>query len=210
MSKNKDKEISLDALLVEQSITVTLATVEAIPDKPDLVRVTPWIPARGCACRFALDVPKRDIGKLTRTEHRHFCCGKVLSVVEIEFKDESVLSVTSVFADLSRRAASTPPPPQKGSRRPRRWPPRRSRFTHRPIPIMWPNEPVGDDGWGGSWGGGVDDGWGGDPFNGVGDPGSDSACVQECLGQFAQYGPTNLEQLQFCRQYCSDPSDDST
>jgi hypothetical protein len=169
-----------------------------------------------CEALTCYGTSKRDIGKLIRTEHRHICCGKVLSVVEIEFKDESVLSVTSVFADLSRRAASTPRPSrsQNGSRKPRRWLPRRSRFTHRPIPIMWPNEPVGD-GWGddsggGSWGGGVDDGWGGDPFNGVGDPGSDSACVQECLGQFAQYGPTNLEQLQFCRQYCSDPSDDST
>jgi hypothetical protein len=102
----EDREIHLDELLADQSKVVTLATVEAIPDKPEIVSVTPWIPGHGCACQFALTIPKRAIGKLFSTEHRHNCCGKVLKVVEIEFREDSSLSVADIFADRSQQASA--------------------------------------------------------------------------------------------------------
>jgi len=36
------KDISLEELLAEQSKPVTLATIEAVPEKSDFVKVTPW------------------------------------------------------------------------------------------------------------------------------------------------------------------------
>jgi hypothetical protein len=51
------KDISLEELLAEQSKIVTFATIEAVPEKADFVKVTPWTLGRGCMCRFALEVP---------------------------------------------------------------------------------------------------------------------------------------------------------
>jgi hypothetical protein len=112
--KDKD-EISLDALLQEQEKKTLLATVEAMPGKPDMVKVTPWIPGRGCACQFAMVFQKTSIKKLTRTAHRHYCCGKMLSVVEIEIDEKAVLPLHEVFADMSMRAAFAAMQPRRST-----------------------------------------------------------------------------------------------
>jgi hypothetical protein len=100
------KDISLEELLAEQSKIVTFATIEAVPEKTDFVKVTPWILGRGCMCRFALEVPKKDIANVVLTKHGYSCCGKDLSVVQVEFKESSVLPTASVFANLSRLVSS--------------------------------------------------------------------------------------------------------
>jgi hypothetical protein len=99
------KDISLEELLAEQSKIVTLATIEAVPEKADFVKVTPWILGSGCMCRFALEVPKKDIASVVLTKHGYPCCGKDLSVVQVEFKESSVLPTAGVFANLSRLAS---------------------------------------------------------------------------------------------------------
>jgi len=100
------KEVSLEELLAEQSKTITLATIETVPEKADFVKVTPWIVGRGCMCRLALEVPKRDIVNIVLSKHSHSCCDKSRSVVEVEFREGSVLPVADVFANLSRLASS--------------------------------------------------------------------------------------------------------
>ena len=106
-------EISLDELLAEQDKQLFLATIEAVSNQEGKVKITPWIPGRGCGCNFSLIVEKRSIGKIRLTGRQHFCCGKMLSVVEFTFKDDSVLSATDVFADLMRRALAVPVIPRR-------------------------------------------------------------------------------------------------
>ena len=100
------KDISLEELLAEQSKPVTLATIEAVPEKSDFVKVTPWTSRRGCMCHLALEVPRKDIANVALTSHGHSCCGKSLRVVQVEFKESSVLPTATVFANLSRLASS--------------------------------------------------------------------------------------------------------
>jgi hypothetical protein len=99
------KDISLEELLAEQSKSVILATIEAVADKTEFVKVTPWIVGRGCMCHFALEVPKKDIANVVLTTHGRSCCGKDLSVVQVEFKPSSVLPTASAFAAISRLAS---------------------------------------------------------------------------------------------------------
>jgi hypothetical protein len=104
------KDITLEELLSEQGKIVTLATIEAVPEKADFVKVTPWTFGRGCMCHFALEVPKQAIANVVLTRHGYSCCGKALSVVQVEFKESSVLPIAAVFANLSRLASSDPEP----------------------------------------------------------------------------------------------------
>ncbi len=188
------KEIQLEDLLAEQSKVATLATVEAVADKPELVRVTPWIPGRGCACRFALTISKRDISKLVLTENRHHCCGKVQRVVEVSFEEGSVLAIADLFADLSSRAASAPSMRSSVSRFKAQRLTRKPGFN--PLPV-W----IGD---------GDNEGWSGgdgDDGDGWGNPGSGdcyASCYDQCIFAFSQYGKVNPEQRSFCAQYCTD------
>jgi hypothetical protein len=170
------EEITLAALLQEQEKKTLLATAEAVPGKPDMVKVTPWVPGRGCACQFAMVFQKTSIKKLTRTAHRHYCCGKMLSVVELEIKENAVVPLHEVFAAMARRAAVTAMPPRRptsrfpfflgraGSRLPRGFPRQDARFW---LPIEWTVGGDGDgdgDGFGnlhGNDGGGIGGGGGG-------------------------------------------------
>lgn len=209
----EDREVSLDELLADQTKVVRLATVEAIPDKPEMVRVTPWILGRGCACQSALVIPKQAIGKLFSTEHRHNCCGKVLQVVEIEFKEGSSVSVADIFADRSQQASaltnkfatrSRLPRPQHLQPRPRyqhsrfawQYAPRMRSFF-RPLPFdmngadPWPSDPWSTGGLGGDGGDG-----GGDPFNGFGVGGDGSS------GGWSPFNPFISDCMNICMNDC--------
>ena len=98
------KDIGLEELLAEQSKIVTLATVEALPEKADFVKVTPWTLGRECTCHLGLEVPKSDIAKVVLTKYGYSCCGNALNVFQVEFPEISVLPTASVFAHLSRLA----------------------------------------------------------------------------------------------------------
>jgi hypothetical protein len=82
------------------------ATIEPIDDDPGRVRITPFVPHIGCMCSVALTVPKDAVGSLARTDELHRCCGKTLSVVEVELTDETLKDVFSQLIDAM--SVSTP------------------------------------------------------------------------------------------------------
>jgi hypothetical protein len=114
--------ITLDALLEGQEEAGSLlATVEPIPDDTSRVRVTPFVPERGCSCEQVITVAKDDIKALYTTDDVHWCCGKRLSVVEVEFANDSLADVFRQLGDSSRSRSVLVPYPNLG-------PPGRMRF----------------------------------------------------------------------------------
>jgi hypothetical protein len=93
--------VSVDEFLKEHSRGVFLATIEAVEAKPEECKLTPWEEGLGCLCSSALIVPKTAIASVTTTEHRHRCCGKVLVVVEVHFKEGSTLPLQEIWSQLS-------------------------------------------------------------------------------------------------------------
>src|SRR5215216_1587865 len=77
-----------------------MATVEPVQGDPDKVKITPWLPGSGCHCQWALRLPKDAIASVRTTEEKHFCCGKVLLVVELEFKRDASVPIQDIFAQV--------------------------------------------------------------------------------------------------------------
>lgn len=102
----KKSELSVDDFLAQQSEYELLATVEAVEDNPDLVKLTPWLSSGGgtCLCHYALNIPKESIESLHPTGDRHACCGKVLRVASIRFKEGATLELNKVFEQIGKRA----------------------------------------------------------------------------------------------------------
>jgi len=99
--------MKLDAFLESQtsvSESEFTATIEAIPDRPKDVKVTPFVPGHGCGCDSSLELPKSMIESVTPTGDFHFCCGKRLEVVAVEFSEDAALPV----ADVMKRATQRP------------------------------------------------------------------------------------------------------
>lgn len=97
--------LSIDEFLKDQSSSKFTATVEAIEDKPDLVKVTPWVAAsRTCLCHLAINVRKSSLEGVTPTGDTHVCCGKSLKIVELHFKKGETLTAEDVFSQLSASA----------------------------------------------------------------------------------------------------------
>jgi hypothetical protein len=120
----------------------------------------------------------KDIANVVLTKHGYSCCGKALSVVQVEFKASSVLPTASVFANLSRLASS--------DLEPRRVSPARG---------------VTGTAAGTSLFGGGSGGRAGNPTN------PDGIILEiikvivkfgGCLWRYAEYGPLNSEQIQAC------------
>jgi hypothetical protein len=120
----------------------------------------------------------KDIANVVLTKHGYSCCGKALSVVQVEFKESSVLPTASVFANLSRLASS--------DLEPRRVSPARG---------------VTGTAAGTSLFGGGSGGRAGNPTN------PDGIILEiikvivkfgGCLWRYAEYGPLNSEQIQAC------------
>jgi hypothetical protein len=80
-------------------------TVERVEGRDDVVKVTPLVASGGCGCEAALEIPKGDIEGVTPTGDRHFCCGKTLSVVNIQFKNPVW---ENVFGQLTSATSPTP------------------------------------------------------------------------------------------------------
>ncbi len=84
------KPVPLDEFLSAQSAGFT-ATIEAIPDKPKYVKVTPFRDGGGCGCSASVELPREAVRSVTGTGKFHFCCGKRLEIAIVEFaKDASV------------------------------------------------------------------------------------------------------------------------
>ncbi|MCG5220153.1 hypothetical protein [Streptosporangium sp. KLBMP 9127] len=97
--------ISLDELLTHQDEASSLSTIEAVPDDPDRVMITPFTPGLGCLCSHAFSVPKETIDSVTTTDKVKDCCGKMLMVVEISFADPILNDVYRQISDSARTMA---------------------------------------------------------------------------------------------------------
>lgn len=89
---------NLDEFLKSQSSGFT-ATLEAVPDKPTAVKVTPFRDEHGCGCSSSFELARSMIRSVTPTGKFHFCCGKRLEVVVVEFTENASVPV----ADLINR-----------------------------------------------------------------------------------------------------------
>ena len=230
MTDKKTADVGLDELLEIQKRQTLFATVEAVPEKSNAVKVTPWYPGRGCACGSSLVVDKKSIKKLTRTGRRHFCCGKLLSVVEIEIDVDAVMPLHEVFVLLARRAATkTRLRRRRVKRKFRRGVGPIRAYLDTVLPIEKTTGGDGDGDGGNDYHGGGDDGGdsdGGDSDGGDSDGGDDdggddgsanagggtsnSQCISEkkaaCISQFEAITkhPANASQLQFCQEWAED------
>lgn len=108
-----ETEISIDDLLERQGRPLALlATIEALPNTEDRVKVTPFVPSVGCPCSRALDLDKSAIASLKKTDQEHVCCGKTLMVVEVALHDATLADVfrqltESIRADDSSRGGNS-------------------------------------------------------------------------------------------------------
>ena len=93
---DKPKSMPLDEFLSAQSSGFT-ATIEPIPDKPKYVKVTPYREARGCGCESSIELPREAIRSVTGTGTFHFCCGKRLEVVVVEFAEDASVPVADLL-----------------------------------------------------------------------------------------------------------------
>lgn len=98
MPSKDAKSITLDELLAEQQRTKNTVTIEPVEGNPGLVTITPWTQNAGCLCSSSFRVSKQVIKSLSKTDHTHFCCGKTLLVVEVEFSSGASVTVESLLA----------------------------------------------------------------------------------------------------------------
>lgn len=101
------KEISLDELLSQQQQGLFLATVEPVEDQPEDCKLTPWVEGQGCLCSLAVVIPRAAISSVKLTENRHYCCGKLLFVVEINFQQGSSIKLDDLFSQMMKSATSS-------------------------------------------------------------------------------------------------------
>lgn len=101
---NKTETWTIDELLERQEQAASAATIEAVAGKPAVVKVTPWVANAGCLCHLAIEVPKDSIESVTANGQKHHCCGKVLSVVEVKFRERSQMPLSEIFAQLGSKA----------------------------------------------------------------------------------------------------------
>ena len=94
------KLTSLDELLEVQSRQEFKGTIEGIEGKPGAVKITPWVPVAGCLCHMAVVVPREAIIGVMMTEDTHFCCGKTLRVVEVDFADDATIPLQDLFNQI--------------------------------------------------------------------------------------------------------------
>ena len=96
--------IQLDEFLTSQSSDTSgfTATLEPIDDKPSAVRVTPYREDRGCGCASSFELPKEMIESVVPTSRYHYCCGKRLEVVVVNFTDNAAVPVAELMKPMDR------------------------------------------------------------------------------------------------------------
>jgi len=93
--------LSVDEFFKEHSGNVGLRATLEPTGSPDRVVVTPWVQGAGCLCAAALELTKDTISNLTPTSDSHYCCGKMLRVVALDFKTGTL---PDIFVQLIGRA----------------------------------------------------------------------------------------------------------
>jgi hypothetical protein len=93
------ESISLDDLIAQQEQPGLPSIIEAVTDRPDQVRVTPYALGAGPLRSFAFVLPKDAVDSVITTEESYTCCGKKLPVVETTFADPIL---NDVLQQLSR------------------------------------------------------------------------------------------------------------
>ena len=86
------------------------ATLEPVPDKPAMVRVTPFRDDHGCGCSSGFELAKRMIRSVIPTGKHHFCCGKRLEVAVIEFTEDASVPVADLISRAERPTHTGPHP----------------------------------------------------------------------------------------------------
>lgn len=92
--------IKLDDFLKRQKET-NKVTIEPVEGDEKLIKVTPWSKSGGCSCSRSIKVPKDAVKSVLPTGEEHLCCGKMLLVATVEFKDEHSLKLSDVLNQLS-------------------------------------------------------------------------------------------------------------
>lgn len=93
--------VSVDDFLKSQRSGFT-ATLEPVADKATHVKVTPYHGEHACGCDSAFQLPKDMIRSVTPTGTRHFCCGKWLEVVVVEFAENASVPVQDLIGRMQR------------------------------------------------------------------------------------------------------------
>ncbi|MEV0388724.1 cupin domain-containing protein [Nonomuraea sp. NPDC050643] len=118
------ESISLDDLFAQQEQQGLQSIVEAVADRPDHVRITPYAVGAGPLRSYAFVVPKDAVESVTTTGDRDTCCGKNSPVVEVTFADPILNDVLQQLGRAFPRGATRRSPraagPAPGSRRRRR------------------------------------------------------------------------------------------
>jgi hypothetical protein len=105
MAEQPQQLDSIDELLdIQEEETELQVTVERVPGKEDVVKVTPWLVSGVCLCDVALEIPKEAIDTVEVTGEKHNCCGKVLSVAQLKFHEPIWAEVLN---QLTSRASAT-------------------------------------------------------------------------------------------------------
>ena len=110
--KKENYAVSVDEFLTQQSDCELFATIEPVDDNKDLVKVTPWYPSRGCLCGNGINISKDSIESLHPTGDRHTCCGKVLRVAGVRFKEGATVELSQLFDKIAKSTAETAPMPE--------------------------------------------------------------------------------------------------
>src|SRR5215475_13243705 len=106
----KKTTITLQELLDSQTQQGLRATLEAVVNEKDQVKITPFLSNGGCQCHMGIKMSKEAIQSLALTGETHHCCGKTLQVVEVQFKKGAGISLSEVLQQLVGNVAQAHAP----------------------------------------------------------------------------------------------------
>jgi hypothetical protein len=94
-------DTKLDEFLSSQGSGFT-ATIETLPDKPTQIRVTPFLGESWTGRVHSFELPRDAIRSVTPTGKYHFCCGKRLEIVVVEFAENASIPVADLIKRMGR------------------------------------------------------------------------------------------------------------
>lgn len=103
--------LKLDDFLKRQKET-NKVTIETVEGDEKLIKLTPWSKSAGCSCSRSIKLPKEAVKSVSPTGEEHFCCGKMLFVSTVEFKEEHTIKLTDVLNQLSHNDSEQHQPKQ--------------------------------------------------------------------------------------------------
>ncbi len=105
MADERERSVTVDEFLRSQVKITDLVTIQNVPTKPGVIRITPYLDdSFGCGCETGLEIPQSMVEAVTPTDQTHHCCGEILRVARVLFREEARLSVADIFAQFSAQA----------------------------------------------------------------------------------------------------------